>query len=220
MKAQNTRVKEIIQWTKGPSVLHVGCADHVVREGSEYWLHKHLIEKFDHVIGLDSSEENIVSMRKLGYENLIVGNAEEFELEDRFDTIVAGELIEHLSNPGLFLEQVLKHLKPGGRLIITTPYPFSLLNQMFALLKYPETVQNDQHSMWFCVKTFRELYKRYGYVEVHFDLIPDYEFDNPSLKYRMFVRFLAVFSFLFPKRLKFNDMLFVLEPEKGISRTQ
>lgn len=217
MKAINTRVKQILQWTKGPLVLHVGCADHVVREGSDYWLHKHLIDNFPHVVGLDSSEENILSMRNLGYQNLEIGDAEEFELEDRFDTIVAGELIEHLSNPGLFFERASNHLKPGGRLVITTPYPFSLLNQLFAYTKYPVTVQNDQHSMWFCVKTLRQLYERYGFQEVHFDLIPDYEFDNPSLKYRVFIRFLSVFGFLFPKRLKFNDMLFVLEPKKELS---
>jgi len=37
------------------------------------------------------------------------------------DNIVAGEVIEHLKHPYAFLLECLKILKPGGRLIITTP---------------------------------------------------------------------------------------------------
>ena len=42
-----------------------------------------------------SSEENVL---KKGY-NIIKGNAEIFDFEEEFDIIIAGELIEHLSNP-------------------------------------------------------------------------------------------------------------------------
>lgn len=39
-----------------------------------------------------------------------------------FDVIVASEVIEHVKDPAAFLGSLLSHLKPGGRLIVTTPY--------------------------------------------------------------------------------------------------
>lgn len=38
-----------------------------------------------------------------------------------FELIIAGELIEHLNNPGLFLERAKFHLVENGRILITTP---------------------------------------------------------------------------------------------------
>lgn len=38
-----------------------------------------------------------------------------------YDAIVCCEGIEHLGNPGLFFSSACRHLRPGGRLIVTTP---------------------------------------------------------------------------------------------------
>jgi 2-polyprenyl-3-methyl-5-hydroxy-6-metoxy-1,4-benzoquinol methylase len=43
------------------------------------------------------------------------------EFLDRFEGVVASEIIEHLENPRHFLRQVFSVLKPGGQLILTTP---------------------------------------------------------------------------------------------------
>jgi 2-polyprenyl-3-methyl-5-hydroxy-6-metoxy-1,4-benzoquinol methylase len=72
------------------------------RLDSENWLHGVLKRNFDTVIGIDISEE-VLELRKYGYEVYVV-NAEDFDLDRKFETIVVGELIEHLSNPGKFLE--------------------------------------------------------------------------------------------------------------------
>jgi 2-polyprenyl-3-methyl-5-hydroxy-6-metoxy-1,4-benzoquinol methylase len=208
-----SRVTEILKWAKGPDVLHVGCSDHVVRIDSQYWIHDHLCKKFDYVSGIDLSADNIHIMEEMGYKNLNVANAETFDLHEKFDSIIAGELIEHLSNPGLFLEQARKHLKPGGRLIITTPTPFSLLNFLYAHMKYPRTCQNDQHAMWFCAQTLRTLFARYGFKEEYMSLIKDYELENDSIKYKIFAYIMVYFGFLLPNKLKCNDMLFVLKAD-------
>ncbi|MFN0081055.1 MAG: class I SAM-dependent methyltransferase, partial [Ferruginibacter sp.] len=39
-----------------------------------------------------------------------------------FDCIVASEVIEHVIDPALFTESLLQKLKPGGTLILVTPY--------------------------------------------------------------------------------------------------
>jgi len=52
---------------------------------------------------------------------------------------------------------------------------------------------------------------RFGLKVVHWELIEDYELDNPSWKYRCFVRFVSWFRWLIPGRLRANAMLFILE---------
>ena len=50
-----------------------------------------------------------------------------------FDAVVAAEVIEHLYAPRRLLSNAHKLLKPGGRLVITTPYHGYLKNLALAL---------------------------------------------------------------------------------------
>jgi SAM-dependent methyltransferase len=204
------RSDDILNKVFGPDVLDVGCAGHIPKPGSAYWLHGRLREKFPSLVGIDLNEGNIQHLRDLGYGNIFVASAEDFSLNTKFDTIVAGELIEHLSNPGLFFERCHAHLNLNGRLVISTPYAYALLYMLYAFMKYPKTCQNDEHTVWFCPATISELATRYGFKVASWELIEDYELDNPSALYRFFARFITtVGRFLLPTRLRKNCMLFV-----------
>jgi SAM-dependent methyltransferase len=207
------RSEDILRWVKGPAVLDVGCTGHITEPGSPYWLHGRLREQFPEVVGIDINEENIDKLKKLGYAELYPMSAEDFECDRKFDSVVAGELIEHISNPGAFLVQCRKHLKPDGRLVITTPYAFSLLYIMYAFLKFPKTCQNPEHTCWFCPQTLREHAGRVGFEVSRWELIEDYRPDDPSWRYRLFVKSVRFLKFLIPRRLRCNTMLFVLEIE-------
>lgn len=209
------RSEIILQWVKGSAVLDVGCAGHVPEPGSPYWVHGRLRERFPTVVGIDFNENNIGMLKGLGYESLYVASAEDFSLPQKFDTIVAGELIEHLSNPGLFLKRCKEHLAPEGRVVLTTPHPFSLLSILYAMFKYPKTCQNPEHTCWFCPQTLRELGERHGFRVMHWDLIESYRPDNPSSRYRLFVRFISILRPIIPKLLRNNTILFILELDEG-----
>lgn len=45
-------------------------------------------------------------------------------LTETFDTIAAGEVIEHLPNYCQFIEECSKRLRPGGTLLISSPSPY------------------------------------------------------------------------------------------------
>jgi SAM-dependent methyltransferase len=177
-----------------------------------YWLHQRLSQLHPRVVGIDISAANLEKMRALGYQNLYQMDAETFSFDETFNTIVAGELIEHLSNPGLFLARARAHLESGGRLIITTPYVFSPLYVLYANLKYPKTCENAEHTHWLCIETMRNLAGRYGFKECHFELVADYRLDNPSTKYRLFARTMLLLGRLLPRHWRNNVMLFVFEP--------
>ncbi len=52
---------------------------------------------------------------------IVMGNMETYSFNREFDVIVAGDVIEHVQNQGLFLHNINKHLINDGKLIITTP---------------------------------------------------------------------------------------------------
>jgi SAM-dependent methyltransferase len=46
------------------------------------------------------------------------------DIGEKFDTVIAGELIEHLENPLQFLADCYHILNPGGQLVLSTPNPY------------------------------------------------------------------------------------------------
>ena len=104
---------------KGASLLlDVGC-------GSA-WLAKHLVPEGKNVVSLDISFVNTSkAMDSVPFSNHAAVIADVFHLpfgENTFDCIVASEIMEHLYDPELFVKKLVYILKPGGKLILTTPY--------------------------------------------------------------------------------------------------
>lgn len=89
------------------------------------------------------------------------GSAEDFSIPQKFDVIFALDLIEHVSNAGLFLDSVKKHLRSGGTLVITTPNCFSLFHIAGKITRYEPTV-NKQHTCYYNLKTLKHLVSRYN----------------------------------------------------------
>ncbi|MEO8050026.1 MAG: methyltransferase domain-containing protein [Acidobacteriota bacterium] len=204
------RSDDILDLVNGPAVLDIGCAGHHVRPDQPGWLHGKLREKFQ-VTGIDISESNIAFMRSLGIDDVHVQSADSFALNRQFDTVVAGEVIEHLSNPGQFLARVRKHLVPGGRLVLSTPYGFSLMYSLYAANYFPKTCENAEHTCWFCPSTIQELARREGLVVEKWRLIDDYDPSVRSLKYRMYWKLVHTIGKLMPKKFTKTTMLMVFK---------
>jgi SAM-dependent methyltransferase len=80
-------------------------------------------------LGLDIDERLVLEARRDGFNDIIYGDAETCDLKDKFNIIYAGDVIEHLNNPGLFLSNMKRHLKNNGKIIISTgnPYSFNMI---------------------------------------------------------------------------------------------
>jgi len=155
----NERFKLIKPYIENKTVLDIGCC------GSRYklegWLHLNIKKSSKNVFGIDKSKECIEFLREKGYD-VEVANAENFHLNQKFDVIVAGELIEHLSNFQGFLNSVRKHLKEDGLLILSTPNMFYFREILFLILKGYPTV-NPEHTCWFDEVTLQQLLGRFGF---------------------------------------------------------
>lgn len=166
----NPRIPAILDRVSSEDVvLDVGCVQHSAEEESDKnWLHKRLSDVCKEIVGIDVLKEDIRILQERGYD-VEHQSAEEFELDRDFDVIVAGELIEHLANPGKFLDCARAHLKPDGRLLLTTPNPWAVSRFWHALRG--DVPVNPEHTCWFDRKTIRELLSRRDFTVSEFEYI-------------------------------------------------
>ncbi len=120
------RVQFIKNACVGKKVLHLGCTDYPFTEEvikNQMLLHFELGKVAKELYGFDFDERGIKILADAGVENLYLSNLErleEVDLDETFDVIIAGEMIEHLSNPGLFLKGIQRFMNPETNLLITT----------------------------------------------------------------------------------------------------
>jgi SAM-dependent methyltransferase len=120
------RVDFIKEACRGKKVLHLGCTDYPFTEKvieCNMLLHFELAEIAEELHGFDFDQAGIDILARHGTENLYRADLERLEevpLNEKFDVIVAGEMIEHLSNPGLFLRGIKRFMHDETDLLITT----------------------------------------------------------------------------------------------------
>jgi len=144
------RVHWLCSQASGSKVLDIGCSQGIVslilgREGF-------------HCTGIDLEERSLaVAKEALLKEDALVRRRVKFQASnafslpfeiDSFDTVILGEVLEHLTRPGKVLGEALRVLRDGGRLVVTVPYglnafhdhkhtyyPLSLLDLLQPLLR-------------------------------------------------------------------------------------
>lgn len=144
-------------------VLDLGCVQHSYkrRNKSKDFLHEEISNITDKLVGIDIEKEEINKLNKRGY-NIQYADAQDFNLEEKFDVIVAGEIIEHVSNPSGLLESVTAHLAEEGKFIVSFPNVLSFHRIRKALL-YKDITENPQHVLNFTEYTMKNLLNRHNF---------------------------------------------------------
>ena len=174
------RMEVIGRFVGQGSVLDLGCVDaRTQREGSTVRvdrianaLHRRIAERNPDTLGADIDAEGVAALNALGFP-AVCADAETMDLGRRFDTIVAGEIVEHLENPGLFLRNLRRHLTPDGRLILSTPNPFYAA-QTWKIWRHGRPAVHEDHAGWQDPTTMRQLLHRTG-----FELVEGYWVQPP-----------------------------------------
>jgi SAM-dependent methyltransferase len=127
-------------------------------------------------LGGDINLEGLKLMEVQGFEVTYLDAQAIPEEGEKFDTIIAGELIEHLESPGAFLRGCRSRLAKGGRLVLSTPNVFTPMNFIGYIAKYDRWA-NPEHTCWFDPQTINELLERCGFSlkELRFvdNILPD-----------------------------------------------
>ena len=149
----------ILKFIRGKKVLDLGCAGHSLGNiDSPYWLHGFIAEHASSVLGVDILFKDVEILTQRGY-HVVCADVLSMDLQNTFEVIVAGDLIEHLSNPGGFLDRAKDHLTPDGTLLLTTPNPVTLM-RFFQLLLRNRMDINSEHTCWFTPQVMSELVRR------------------------------------------------------------
>ena len=161
------RVTYILEQCSNRRVLHLGCTDwpYTARKlATGALLHGRIAQVATSVVGVDADREGVSELRKLGYAATFEDNVEDFANEEvckgEYDVIVAGEIIEHLPNPGLFLHSVQKLMRPATDLVVTTINAYCFFRFVYYL--FGNEMVHEDHNYYFSPKVLRRLLLRCG----------------------------------------------------------
>jgi SAM-dependent methyltransferase len=132
----------------GRRVLDLGCRDGALTrayaEGND-------------VVGVDADKEALAEAQKLGIETRWADLDEPLPFEDgSFDVVVAGELLEHLRDPGRLVAEARRVLRPGGTFVASVPNAYRLKNRLrFLAGRKPE--DDPTHLQMFSADDVRTL---------------------------------------------------------------
>ena len=113
-----------------------------------------------HYLGMDIKDNpEISNFRIIDLDDSFYDDIFEYVLEEnKFDLIIAGEVIEHLSNAGHFLD--LLHYD-NTQVILTTPNAFGIAGNQH--LKNGVESVNKEHVAWYSYHTLRTLIERHNF---------------------------------------------------------
>lgn len=191
---KSTRFKQLVRFYRDKKILDIGCAVGFHRDD---WMFRNIKSVAKSIRGIDLDADSVRQIREMGFD-IEVGNAQSFDLNDTFDLVHAGELIEHLDNPGGFLDSVKKHLGDDGCLLITTPNALRISNFLYAATGGLRV--NAEHTCWFCEYTIKTLLERKGFEVVEYGYLRHETF-NAFRRVMLWIR-----SYALPERVAFNTL--------------
>lgn len=154
---QYLRFKKIQQYIKpGITVLDLGCGYH----GSMLNMMSSTIRNgvgYDIGVTKQNTASNILLYRK---------DIQSYKPKNRniFDLVVALAVLEHLKNPLTVIGSAYKVLKPGGKLLITTPNASSkILLETLATIGVISKTEISDHKLYYTVQRLRRDLRQAGF---------------------------------------------------------
>jgi len=178
-KSDRLRFKFINKFLKGKEILDLGS-----KEGH---VHSLLIK---------ANPDKKIYSSDLSDSDFNIDLNEPWPIKKKFDTIIAGEVIEHLIRPDDFIKHCIKHLNKKGILILTTPNAIGL-----QYIRNPSwcVKENLGHNLSFTMPMLEKLFEKNNLKVIHKNYINAFWINNP----------LQIIPIIF-KKLK-PDMLIVGE---------
>lgn len=175
------RKDKIMDLCKGKNVLHLGFVQHHdlwrKKIAENDWLHEKINIVSNYLVGIDYLADDVETIKKeYGYEAYYADVTKQEDMirikhsiKEDIDVIVCGELIEHVANPGLMLDNLKMLMSENTVLVITTPNPFAQHRmKLMKLGHYESEWLNKEHVCWYSFQTLKQLLERMGYKEVEY----------------------------------------------------
>ncbi len=190
------------RFVEGKKIVHLGFADHIpliqdkVRRG--VWMHERLAKKTTRCLGIDTNAEAVEYVRKtLPYTDVLHGdimNPLPEVLNDRWDYVILGEILEHIDDPVRFLSSIRRTYESViDRIVITVPNAFAWDN--IRQLQHGIEFINSDHRYWFTPYTLAKVATRAGF---HVDEFFFSEYYPPIRSWKRFLGSRYLINRFFP----------------------
>lgn len=141
-------LKFLEEFVTNKNVLDIGVVEHDISHiESENWKHKKLAHWSKRLVGVDILSKEIEHLNRIGYDVRLVDATSNVDIGERFERIVIGDVIEHVSNPVQLLEFASRHLSSDGLIMVSTPNPFCYAF-ILRLIKEGTFIANAEHVSW------------------------------------------------------------------------
>jgi SAM-dependent methyltransferase len=151
----------ILKRCAGKTVLDVGCIGQDRNFTSENWLHNKVKQASLKVDGVDILLDQIEELKRQGYSMYSVDELS--GTNNKYSVILMADVIEHVNDPVAFLTFYMRYLEKDGVVVVSTPNANRSNNAVNIFFNNNYSV-NDEHTFWFCPKTFCEVASRAGMV--------------------------------------------------------
>lgn len=161
----------------GKKVLHLGCTNYPYTKeaiDNDMLLHFELEKIATELYGFDADKPGLEILRENGAINLYEVDLERLDsiqLDEKFDVIIAGEMIEHLNNPGLFLNGIKRFMHNDTSLVLTTINAYCAMRFIIYFLRgkggVSEPVHPD-HVSYYSYRTLKLIIERHELSVDHF----------------------------------------------------
>lgn len=172
----------------GKKILHVGCADHLqlidAKRASGIWMHDYLSQISSECLGIDINREAVNYINnKLGIKNVIYADVLQ-QLPGAliegtpWDIVFLGEIIEHVSDPVYFLNNLRNGLQNNAKELLITA-PNALRWENFRNLKRGIECINSDHRFWFTPYTLAKIVSAAGFTPIEHFFVTSYKVAKP-----------------------------------------
>ncbi len=169
------REQYIVDFCAGKKVVHLGAAqgndanDLKVFETTidpQTFLHARITQVATHCVGIDYNKAFVNHLNtNLGISNILYGDIEDPQslacIDIVPDVVVMGEIIEHISNPGLALSNIRATLMSDTtQLLVTMPNALDASNFLYGLFRLE--AQDPSHVATYTPRLFESLCQKVG----------------------------------------------------------
>lgn len=141
-------------------VLDVGVVEHRLESRQRgRWLHGKMHAAAATCVGVDVLPEAVAKLNEEGFDVRVCDLTSD-RLDETFEVIVIGEVIEHVADPGGLLRNAAAMLEAGGRIVLTTPNPYALHRVWQGVRNKPQ--ESADHVTLFAPTHLYELAQRCG----------------------------------------------------------
>jgi len=179
---------------KNAAVLEIGCGTGKISE--------HLVKITTDLTVNDISDKLCNKLTDRLNVKTLLGSCLNLPAADNtFDLIVSSECVEHTPSPYKAFLEMKRILKPGGRIIITTPnmlwFPVLLMSRLFKIRKF-EGTEN-----WTWITKTKKWLKKEGFTEIYFSGCHLFPWQLPFAK-KILPCFDKLSNFLYPIMINYG----------------